>query len=171
MAVWAEVGGGQLWRARRGLDGAIITRQADPRATLDTTETTVSGADGAADRSFALSLRLLTILVWIGLAGSLAMLAYPLVRPPQNSAGPVSAAHLQAAPERLAAPVAPAEPRVVMDPGRVAFRCEEQGRTTFSDVASSSGCVPVNRSAADPAPAPGATAGAAPPPGGAPAAR
>jgi len=90
------------------------------------------------------------------------------VRQPLSSSGPVSAAHAPAVPEPLATPAPPEVPQVVMDPGRVAFRCEEQGRTTFSDVASGSGCVPVSRTPVTPAPA---ANGAAQAPAAAPAGR
>jgi hypothetical protein len=95
----------------------------------------------AADNSFDLSLRLLTWLVMVALAGSVSLLVYRWIAPrlEEGNAGPVHAKVSQPAP----APAAPDQgplhrDEVLMDPGRV-FRCEEQGRVTFSDQACSGG--------------------------------
>lgn len=87
------------------------------------------------DRSFDLSLRLLTILVVIALAGSVSLLAYRWLAPHllQNNAGPVTTRMSQPQPAPTAADHGSARgDEVLMDPGRV-FRCEEQGRVSFSD--------------------------------------
>ncbi|HXW63649.1 MAG TPA: hypothetical protein VEK74_01085 [Burkholderiaceae bacterium] len=107
----------------------------------------------ADDRSFDLSLRLLTALILVTLAGSVSFLAYRWLAPrfTQTDSGPV--------PTKLAPPPNTPAPavagsthgdQVLMDPGRV-FRCEEQGRVSFSDQAcpntpSSPGGAPATRS-------------------------
>jgi hypothetical protein len=91
----------------------------------------------ASDRSFDLSLRLLTALVVAALIGSIGLLAYRWLAPRfiMDGAGPITA--------QTARPAAPKTPvdsdashrdQVLMDPGRV-FRCEDQGRVSFSDEA------------------------------------
>jgi len=98
----------------------------------------------AADRSFDLSLRLLTALVLAALAGSVSFLAYRWLAP-RLSQTDSAAATMKIAP-RPAAPVASEAgstrgDQVLMDPGRV-FRCEEQGRVSFSDQACANGAPP-----------------------------
>ena len=94
-------------------------------------------APNTSDHSFDLSLRLLTALVLVTLAGSVSFLAYRWLAPrfSQISNEPVAA--------KISAPTTapPAKvdgaghgDQVLMDPGRV-FRCEEQGRVLFSDQA------------------------------------
>ena len=93
------------------------------------------------DRSFDLSLRLLTALVIVALVGSVGLLAYRWIAPSlsQGGSGPITtnARHPPTAP--ATAVTGPAQgDQVLMDPGRV-FRCEDQGRVSFSDRACPSG--------------------------------
>jgi len=89
------------------------------------------------DSSFDTSLRLLTALVLIGLVGSICLLAYRSLAPGfslsdatrtpmQKSLPPPAPASIETAPTK--------GDEVLMAPGRV-FRCEEQGRVSFSDQA------------------------------------
>jgi hypothetical protein len=94
------------------------------------------GADATTgDRSFDFSLRMLTVLVLVALAGSVGLLAYRWVAPQfaQFDSGPptVTTARPKLAPAKSTAGPAHGD-EVLMDPGHV-FRCEEQGRVTFSD--------------------------------------
>lgn len=91
----------------------------------------------AADSSFDLSLRLLTALVMFALAGSVSLLAYRWIEQNRRSseAVPAPASTTPPAPVAHAPEVGPTHrDEVLMDPGRV-FKCEEQGRVTFSDQA------------------------------------
>jgi len=96
---------------------------------------------GAGDRSFDLSLRLLTALVLVALAGSVSFLVYRWLAPhlSQTDSGPVATkiSHPKDAPA-AAVDGATHGDQVLMDPGRV-FRCEEQGRVSFSDQACPNG--------------------------------
>ncbi|SPE20042.1 hypothetical protein SBBP1_110084 [Burkholderiales bacterium] len=91
----------------------------------------------AGDRSFDLSLRLLTVLVLIALAGSVSFLAYRLLAPRfsqnDNERVTTTTSRPPVAPATTVAGPAHGD-EVLMDPGRV-FRCEEQGRVSFSDQA------------------------------------
>jgi hypothetical protein len=90
-----------------------------------------------ADSGFDLSLRLLTALVVVALAASVGLLVYRWVAPrlDQANTGPVRARASEPAPAAASPEVGPRHgDEVLMDPGRV-FRCEEQGRVTFSDQA------------------------------------
>jgi hypothetical protein len=95
-------------------------------------------ADGgviAADRGFDLSLRLLTALVLVALAGSVGLLAYRWLAPQfsQQDRGAIAVSPKPAKPAPAVSNAGPARgDEVLMDPGHV-FRCEEQGRITFSD--------------------------------------
>jgi len=104
----------------------------------------------AGDRSFDLSLRLLTVLVLIALAGSVSFLAYRWLAPrfSQNDNGRVSttASHPPDTPATTVDGPAKGD-QVLMDPGRV-FRCEEQGRVSFSDQACPNGAPPGDPAAA-----------------------
>jgi hypothetical protein len=97
-----------------------------------------SGAGNTSgEANFDLTLRVLTILVIGGLVGSASLLVYLWVAPrfAQNDAGPVTITTAQPRPKSsAAAPGAAHGDEVLMDPGHV-FRCEEQGRVTFSDQA------------------------------------
>jgi len=91
----------------------------------------------AADSSFDLSLRLLTALVMFALVGSVSLLAYRWIEQNRHDSEAVRVPASSSAP----APVARSPDQgplhrdeVLMDPGRV-FKCEEQGRVTFSDQA------------------------------------
>jgi len=91
----------------------------------------------AADSSFDLSLRLLTALVMFALVGSVSLLVYRWIE--QNRHGsdavPVPASSSVPAPVAKSPDHGPLHrDEVLMDPGRV-FKCEEQGRVTFSDQA------------------------------------
>jgi len=90
-----------------------------------------------ADRSFDLSLRLLTALVVIALGGSVSFLAYRWLGPrfSQIDSGTI-ATKIAPRPDAPTATVSGAThgDEVLMDPRRV-FRCEEQGRVSFSDQA------------------------------------
>jgi hypothetical protein len=126
---------------------------------------TESTTPDSGDRSFDLSLRLLTILVAIALAGSISLLAYRWLAPRflQDDAGPVAARTSEPRPAPASDVAGPAHgDEVLMDPGRV-FRCEEQGRVSFSDHACTNspagGDAPPTHprpSTPPPAPAPGA---------------
>ncbi len=113
-------------------------------------------ATAADDSSFDLSLRLLTALVIVALAGSIGLLGYRWLAPrlTQHDAGPVAAQTRRAAPAAVDSDADPTHPdEVLMAPGHV-FRCVEQGRVTFSDQACP-GAPPA-------APAPAAPAGPGP---------
>ena len=89
------------------------------------------------DRSFDLSLRLLTVLVSVALGASACLLLYRWLAPrfAHYDAEPVAARANHAAPAPKATDVNPAHvDEVLMDPGRV-FKCEDQGRVSFSDQA------------------------------------
>jgi hypothetical protein len=91
----------------------------------------------AADSSFELSLRLLTALVLVALAASVSLLGYRWIAPrfEAGGSGDVHAKASQPAPAAAAPDKGPVHhDEVLMDPGHV-FRCEEQGRVTFSDQA------------------------------------
>ncbi|HXY05753.1 MAG TPA: hypothetical protein VEI05_04345 [Burkholderiaceae bacterium] len=107
---------------------------------------------GTGDRSFDLSLRLLTALVLAALAGSVSFLAYrwlaPRFSPTDSERVATKIAHPLDAPSAAVAGSTRGD-QVLMDPGRV-FRCEEQGRVSFSDQACpgggpSSAATPANR--------------------------
>jgi hypothetical protein len=88
----------------------------------------------ASERSYDLSLRLLTWLVVIALAGSVTLLVYRWLEPLSGDGGN-RVTVTQPAPRPAPAPAAtgPAKrDEVLMEPGHV-FRCEEEGRVTFSD--------------------------------------
>ena len=90
-----------------------------------------------ADRSFDFSLRLLTALVVIALAGSVSLLFYRWLAPSFSPSGAGTVARSTARPQSAPAATVVGPTRgaeVLMDPGRV-FRCEEQGRVSFSDQA------------------------------------
>jgi hypothetical protein len=89
-----------------------------------------------ADRSFDLSLRVLTIVVMVGLAACIGFLAYLRIERFLHRSGEVVAAPVAApAPAPPPAPVVAAKPdEVLMAPNRV-FRCLDHGKMTFSDKA------------------------------------
>jgi hypothetical protein len=115
----------------------------------------------AADTSFDLSLRLLTALVMVALAGSVSLLVYRWIAPrlEEGNSGPVPASTRHPAPAASAPDQAPPHrDEILMDPGRV-FKCEEQGRVTFSDQACpGAGSGSAQRPAAGAAPPPPAPA-------------
>jgi hypothetical protein len=96
------------------------------------------GVDASAvmgDRSFDFSLRMLTVLVLVALAGSIGLLAYRWLAPQlaqfQRGPVPITTALPKPPPAKTGAGPAKGD-EVLMDPRHV-FRCEEQGRVTFSD--------------------------------------
>jgi len=96
------------------------------------------------DRSFDLSLRLLTVLILVTLAGSVSFLAYRWLAPrfAQTDSEPIQTK--VAPPPDAPAPTAAGSThrdQVLMDPGRV-FRCVEQGQVSFSDQACPNGPTP-----------------------------
>jgi hypothetical protein len=103
-----------------------------------------AGADAgavASDRSFEFSLRLLTVVVLVALVGSTGLLAYRVIAPrfSEPGSGPVKFTSARPKPAPSADNAGPAKgDEVLMDPGHV-FRCEEQGRVTFSDRACTEG--------------------------------
>jgi hypothetical protein len=114
----------------------------------------------AADSSFDLSLRFLTGLVMVALAASVSLLVYRWIAPrlEAGNAGPIPASANHPTPAAAAPDQAPPHrDEVLMDPGRV-FKCEEQGRVTFSDQAcngtGSAARAPAGAGAAPAAPAP-----------------
>jgi hypothetical protein len=108
------------------------------------------------DRSFDLSLRLLTALVIVALVGSVGLLAYRWIAPSlsQGGTGPISTntRHPPAAPTTAVAGPSQGD-QVLMDPGRV-FRCEDQGRVSFSDRACPGGGASAETPTARPHPVP-----------------
>jgi hypothetical protein len=99
------------------------------------------GSVSGDDQSFALSLRLLSVLVLAALGGSIAFLAYRSLAPatPGINTNPnreASGRSLSTDPHPGVS-VKPAD-EVLMAPNRV-FRCEERGRVTFSDEACPAG--------------------------------
>jgi len=97
----------------------------------------LSPGANAADASFDLSLRLLTALVMFALIGSVSLLAYRWIDQNRGDSGTAVARKVNAVPPPVArtheqGPLHRDE--VLMDPGRV-FKCEDQGRVTFSDQA------------------------------------
>lgn len=117
---------------------------------IDTTATGDSDGDGfaagtaplavagsAQDNSFDLSLRLLTALVVVALIGSVGLLTYRWIAPrlDRGDTGPVTTRLSRPPPPTVNADQGPVHgDQVLMDPGRV-FRCEDQGRVSFSDQA------------------------------------
>jgi len=93
-----------------------------------------------ADRSFDLSLRVLTILVMVGLAGSIGVLAYGYLEPVLHPRAPVAPPQVTvAAPAPAPDPAPAARPdEVLMNPGHV-IKCEEHGRASYSDKACAGG--------------------------------
>ncbi len=94
-------------------------------------------ATSASDRSFDLSLRLLTALVTVALAASVSLLLYRWLAPrlAHYDTEPVATRASHAAPPPKTTDVNPTHvDEVLMDPGRV-FKCEDQGRVSFSDQA------------------------------------
>ncbi len=94
-------------------------------------------AASTGDRSFDLSLRLLTILVLIALTASVSLLGYRWLAPrfSHDDGGPLNARSSRPPPAPAGDDRGPsAGDQVLMAPGRV-FRCEEQGRVSFSDQA------------------------------------
>jgi hypothetical protein len=121
----------------------------------------------AADSSFDLSLRLLTGLVMVALAASVSLLVYRWLAPrlDEGNAGPAPVSANRPAPAAAAPNQAPLHrDEVLMDPGRI-FKCEEQGRVTFSDQACTGTAAPP-RPATGTSPATPPAAPAAPSPGG-----
>ncbi len=118
----------------------------------DRNPTAAEGVEATAgDRSFDLSLRLLTVLVLVALIGSVGLLAYRLISPHfyEPDAGSVTITTNRPKPAPAKDSAGPDKgDEVLMDPGHV-FRCEEQGRVSFSDRACTQGA------AAAPAAAPG----------------
>ncbi len=113
------------------------TGVSDKHAVAATATAGLAPGMNAADSSFDLSLRLLTALVIFALVGSVSLLVYrwieqnrsnsEAVPPPASTTAP---APVTRAPDQGSAH----RDEVLMDPGRV-FKCEEQGRVTFSDQA------------------------------------
>jgi hypothetical protein len=96
-----------------------------------------AAASAASDRSFELSLRLLTVVVLVALLGSTMLLAYRLIAPRLSATAgdPIHVIASRPKPAPSASSTSPATgDQVLMDPGHV-FRCEEQGRVSFSDQA------------------------------------
>ena len=93
------------------------------------------------DQNFALSLRLLTVLVLAALGGSIAFLAYRSLTPASLGTGPGVVRDMKPpmpVPDARSAGNAKPADEVLMAPNRV-FRCEERGRVTFSDEACTDG--------------------------------
>jgi hypothetical protein len=107
---------------------ALVDADSEPGLSAEASATT-------GDRSYDFSLRTLTVLVLVALVGSVALLAYRWVAPQlaEFENGPVTVTTAQPKPAPAKASAGPAHSdEVLMDPGHV-FRCEEQGRVTFSD--------------------------------------
>ncbi len=97
--------------------------------------TDAEAAPPAGDRSFEFSLRLLTVVVLLALVGSVSLLAYRIVSPrfADAGAGAVAVTASRPKPAPSAQSTGPSKnEEVLMDPRQV-FRCEEQGRVSFSD--------------------------------------
>jgi hypothetical protein len=146
-------------------DTAMSTRGGDTAAGIEPiTEidagavSTAASPDASGDSSFDLSLRLLTMVVVVALAGSISLLLYRWLGPRFSTAGagPIATKASRPAPEPKAKDLGPAHvDQVLMDPGRV-FKCEDHGKVSFSDEACASG------SAVAPTVAPTVTPAAAP---------
>jgi len=139
-------GGGRSADTEPGADGEAAT------AAAPAPETPGAGSVAAAnDRSFDFSLRVLTGLVVVGLLGSVGLLGYrwiaPRIATKDETPAQTKAEPLKAAPAPANAEPAPSG-EVLMDP-RKTFKCEEQGRITFSDHACTGG--PAASPAATPA--------------------
>jgi len=111
----------------------------------------------AGDRSFDLSLRLLTVLVLIALAGSVSFLAYRWFAPrflhgDNERVTATTSRPPEAPPAAVAGPAKGDE--ILMDPRRY-FRCEEQGRVSYSDQACPNG-TPAGEATGQPRPPRGA---------------
>jgi hypothetical protein len=101
-------------------------------------------APAEGEKGFEFSLNLLTAVVLVALAASIVTLAYRIIAPrfSEPDSGPVRVTVARPKPAPAADPKGPEKgDEVLMDPGHV-FRCEEQGRVTFSDRACPSAAPP-----------------------------
>ncbi len=95
---------------------------------------TAANEDSNADRFYDLSLRILMVVVSVGLVGSVAFLTYRWVAPPRPAPTHVPLFEVGTKPLPAATPSAPPAPKgeVLMAPGQI-FKCEVDGRITFSE--------------------------------------
>lgn len=87
-----------------------------------------------ADRLYDLSLRILMVVVSVGLVASVAFLTYRWLAPPRPVQTEVPVVEVGIKPAQAATPAAPPAPKgeVLMNPGQI-FKCEVNGRITFSE--------------------------------------
>lgn len=90
--------------------------------------------DSSADRLYDLSLRILMVVVSVGLVGSVAFLTYRWLAPPRPIQTDVPVVEIGVKPTQSAAPAVQPAPKgeVLMNPGKI-FKCEVNGRVTFSE--------------------------------------
>jgi hypothetical protein len=94
----------------------------------------VAADDSSADRFYDLSLRILMVVVSVGLVGSVAFLTYRWLAPREPVQTEVPVVEIGVKPAQAATPAATPAPKgeVLMHPGRI-FKCEVNGRVTFSE--------------------------------------
>lgn len=99
-----------------------------------TTVQTTANEDSSADRFYDLSLRILMVVVSVGLVGSVAFLTYRWVAPPRLAPAHVPMLEVGVKPLPAVTPAAAPAPKgeVLMAPGQI-FKCEVEGRITFSE--------------------------------------
>jgi hypothetical protein len=90
--------------------------------------------NSSADRLYDLSLRILMVVVSVGLVASVAFLTYRWLAPPRPVQNEVPVVEIGVKPSQSATPVATPAPKgeVLMHPGQI-FKCEVNGRITFSE--------------------------------------
>ena len=98
------------------------------------TPQTAAAEDSSADRFYDLSLRILMVVVSVGLVGSVAFLTYRWLAPPRPVQTDVPVLEVGVRPSPAAVPAAAPAPKgeVLMAPGQI-FKCEVDGRITFSE--------------------------------------
>lgn len=95
---------------------------------------TATADDSSADRLYDLSLRILMVVVSVGLVASVAFLTYRWLAPPRPVQPDVPVVEVGIKPAQSATPTAAPAPKgeVLMNPGQI-FKCEVNGRITFSE--------------------------------------
>jgi hypothetical protein len=105
----------------------------DNRA-MQTSAPHTAAENSSADRLYDLSLRILMGVVSVGLIGSVAFLTYRWLAPPRPAQAQVPLIEVGVKPLPPKAPAAAPAPKgeVLMAPGQI-FKCEVDGRITFSE--------------------------------------
>jgi len=95
---------------------------------------TAAADDSSADRLYDLSLRILMVVVSVGLVASVAFLTYRWLAPPRPVQIDVPVVEIGAKPTQATTPAASPAPKgeVLMNPGQI-FKCDVNGRITFSE--------------------------------------